>query len=155
MTRRNFSNLSLQEVIELVGLEDTCSWQLNEKERSPSNILEAILERYNSFGLLSSEPAKLLLVDAILGEIVPLYPNLKVWKSESLESGSVGGMADYLIAPRRAFVKTPLLCAIEAKPDDFLAGEIQCIAEMAVCQQNNLRYGHATIVHGIISNGQI
>ena len=61
---------------------------------------------------------------------------------------------DYLVAPRRAYVKTPLLCAIKAKRDDFEAGERQCIAEMAVCRDNNIRDGHDTEIHGIVSNGQ-
>ena len=71
-----------------------------------------------------------------------------------LEAGTVGGVADYLIAQDYGYVETPLLCAIEAKRDDFEQGETQCIAEMAVCQQNNARDGHDTEVHGIVSNGQ-
>lgn len=31
---------------------------------------------------------------------------------------------------------------------------MQCIAEMATCQQNNRRDGYETEVHGIVSNGQ-
>lgn len=104
-----------------------------------------------SFDLVGSEPAKVLLIDTLLSEVVPHYSQLKVWKGESLETGTVGGITDYLIAPRRAYVDTPLLCAIEAKRDDFEAG---CIAEMAVCQQNNARDGHAMTIHGIVSNGQ-
>lgn len=154
MTRRNFSSLTLEEAMELVPVQDVTRWALNEPERLPSDVLLAIFERYDSFDLVSSEPAKLMLIDAILGEIVPLYPRLKVWKGESLETGTIGGIADYLIAPRRAYVKTPLLCAIEAKRDDFKAGEAQCIAEMAACQQNNIRDGQDTEVHGIVSSGQ-
>lgn len=95
-----------------------------------------------------------MLMDTILAEVVPTYSDLKVWKSEPLEAANVGGVADYLIALRRGYIKTPLLCAIEAKLDDFAAGEVQCIAEMAVCRDNNLRDGHDIEIHGIVSNGQ-
>ncbi len=154
MTRRNFSSLTLEEALELVPVQDITRWNLNPPERLPSDILLAIFDRYDSFDLVSSEPAKLMLIDAVLGEVVPLYPKLKVWKGEPIEAATVGGIADYLIAPRRAYVKTPLLCAIEAKRDDFKGGEVQCIAEMAACQQNNIRDGHETEVYGIVSNGQ-
>ena len=33
-------------------------------------------------------------------------------------------------------------------------GHIQCVAEMAVCRQNNRREGQETEVYGIVSNGQ-
>lgn len=140
--------------MELVPVQDVTRWNLSVAECPPSSILLAVLERYESFDLLGSEPAKIMLIDAVLGEIIPRYTKLKVWKGEPLEAGTVGGVADYLIAPRRAYVKTPLLCAIEAKRDDFKAGEIQCIAEMAACQQNNIRDGYETEIHGIVSNGQ-
>lgn len=158
MTRRSFSNLSLKDAMELVPAQELQAWRLETPQRTPSDILLASLERLNSFSLTTSEAAKVMLIDTILAEIVPHYPVLKVWKSEPLESEAIGGIADYLIAPRRAYIQTPLLCAIEAGhplgDDDFEAGEVQCIAEMAICQQNNLRDGYETEVHGIASNGQ-
>ena len=69
-------------------------------------------------------------------------------------SGNGSGVADYLIAPKRAYIKTPLLCAIEAKRDDFEKGQVQCIAEMAACRGNNVRDGHSIDSYGIVSNGQ-
>jgi hypothetical protein len=59
-----------------------------------------------------------------------------------------------LIAPSRGYIETPLLCAVEAKLDDFTQGEVQCIAEMAACRDNNRRDGHDLEIHGIVSNGQ-
>ena len=41
-----------------------------------------------------------MLIDTILAEVISDYPTLKVWKEEPLESGSVGGVVDYLAAPR-------------------------------------------------------
>lgn len=155
MARRSFSGLTLKDAMELVPVQETTRWDLYAPDRAASETLLNTFQRFNSFALTSSEAAKVMLIDVTLAEIVPLYPKLKVWKGEPLEAGTVGGVADYLIAPRRAYVETPLLCAIEAKRDDFYAGEIQCIAEMAVCQQNNIRDGHETEVHGIVSNGQV
>lgn len=154
MLRRSFSALKPKEALELVPVQDVTRWAPAVSERPPSDILLAVLERLNSFHLAGSEPAKVLLIDTILAEIVPLYPALKIWKGEPLEAATVVGVTDYLIAPRRAYLDTPLLCATEAKRDDFEAGEVQCIAEMAVCQQNNRRNGQETEVYGVVSNGQ-
>ena len=96
-----------------------------------------------------------MLIDTVLAEIVPLHRGLKIWKGEPLEAATVGGVADYLIAQDYAYVETPLLCAIEAKRDDFEAGEKQIIAEMAVCRNNNVRDGHDLDIYGIVSNGQV
>lgn len=140
--------------MDLVPANDITRWNIDATERAPSDILLAVLQRYESYDLVGSEAAKVMLIDIVLSDIVPLYSGLKVWKDEPLEAGDIGGVADFLIAPRRAYVKTPLLCAIEAKRDDFVQGRIQCIAEMAVCQQKNIRDGHDLEVHGIVSNGQ-
>ena len=103
----------------------------------------------------------MLLIDALLVEIVPAYPNLRVWKAAPLESDTLTGIADYLIAPKRAYLETPLLCAVEAKRDDFEQGRAQCVAEMGACRWNNQQTdsgwqqaGQATTVFGIVSNGQ-
>jgi hypothetical protein len=140
--------------MELVPIRRMTLWEIDTSERPPSDILLATLQRFRSFALTTSEAAKVMLIDAVLAEIVPLYPRLKVWKDELLELGTIGGIADYLIAQDYAYVETPLLCAIEAKRDDFEAGEIQCIAEMAICQQSNLRDGYTVEIYGIVSNGQ-
>ena len=42
-----------------------------------------------------------------------------------------------------------------ARRDDFDDRMTQCIAEMAVCRDNNVRDGHDLEVHGIVSNGQV
>ena len=104
--------------------------------------------------LTTSEAGKLLLIDALLAEIVPLHPNLRVWKGEPLESDTLIGAADYLIAPFRDYLTTPVLCAVEAKRDDFEAGEVQCLGEMYACRRNNEAAGLIADVHGIVSNGQ-
>ncbi len=94
-----------------------------------------------------------MLIDALFGEVVPDYPNLKVWKAAALETDTLTGVADYLIAPYRAYLEAPLLCATEAKRDDFERGEAQCLAEMYACAWNNRQAGYDTDVYGIVSNG--
>ena len=155
MARRQFSGLRLKEAMELVPARDLTRWDLRVTDRAPSDVLLATIERYEVFDLFGSEAAKILLIDTVLAEIVSGYKRLKIWKDEPLEVGNVSGFADYLIAPRRAYIETPLLCAIEAKLDNFTQGETQCIAEMAACRDNNAREGHDLEVHGIVSNGQV
>lgn len=155
MARRSFSSLRTKDAFDLVPIRDVTSWDLRTDPLAPSDILLAVLQRTKSLALTASEAAKVTLIDAIILEIVPNYPGLKIWKDEPLETGNTGGVADYLIAPSRGYIETPLLCAVEAKLDDFTAGEIQCIAEMAACRDNNVRDGHDIEVHGIVSNGQV
>jgi hypothetical protein len=64
------------------------------------------------------------------------------------------GIADYLMAPHRAYLASPLLCATEAKRDDFEKGRVQCLAEMYACQWNNRQRQLEIDVYGIVSNGQ-
>ena len=104
--------------------------------------------------MANSELAKTLLIDALLWEIVPLHPNLKVWKAAPLETDTMAGTADYLITPKMAYITTPLLGVAEAKRDDFVRGRAQCVAEMVVCLQNNRQAGYAIDILGIVSNGQ-
>ena len=153
--KSNFSGLTLEQAMQMVPSKDLLPWEIPASENPPTDILLANLRRLQSFELFRSEAAKVMLIDTVLAEIVPNYATLKVWKAAPLEAATVAGVADYLIAPKRAYVETPLLCAIEAKRDDFDMGEVQCIAEMAACRDNNVRDGHTITVHGIVSNGQV
>ncbi len=138
----------------LIPAQNLTPWPLAAPLKPPSDVLTAYLGRMRSFELSTSEAAKISLIDPILLEVVPHYPGLKVWKAEPLEAETVFGVADFLIAPTRAYVETPLLCAIEAKRDDFEKGQVQCVAEMAACRENNTRDKHLIDVYGIVSNGQ-
>lgn len=106
--KRTFSALTMEEAIRLVPAEDLLSWDLTTPPRPPSTVLLDTLHRLESFELFSSEAAKVMLTDVILAEIVPEYLQLKVWKSAPLDSPTVSGVADYLIAPKRAYIKTTL-----------------------------------------------
>jgi hypothetical protein len=152
--KRNFSSITLKEAMILLNQADFQVWHIEALPRPPSLYLQETMTRLDAFDLTNSEAAKVLLIDALLVEVVPSYPKLRVWKAAPLESDTLVGIADYLIAPKRAYLGTPVLCAVEAKRDDFEQGRAQCIAEMSACQWNNRQEGHAINVFGIVSNGQ-
>jgi hypothetical protein len=153
--RRNYAGFSLAEAMKLVPAERLAPWNLEAPPRTPSEVLQENLRRLESFDLRSSEQAKMLLIDALLAEIVPSHPRMKVWKAAALATDTLVGVADYLLAPNRAYLETPLLCVVEAKRDDFDRGAAQCIAEMVACRWLNPRERHAGDVFGIVSNGQV
>ncbi len=153
--KRNFADLTLKDVMLLLQQQNFVPWQITAPPRPPSDYLRETFSRLRVFDLTNSEAAKLLLIDALFVEIVPNHPPLKIWKAALLESDTLVGVADYLIAPKRAYMATPLLCVTEAKRDDFEQGRVQCVAEMHACQWNNRQEGAATDVFGIVSNGQV
>ena len=63
-------------------------------------------------------------------------------------------MADFVVAPKRAYLANPLLCVADAKKDDFAKGRVQCLAEMAACRWSNRQRGVEVEIYGIVSNGQ-
>lgn len=152
--KRSYSGLTAQEVFALIGRGTLSAWEIAVSPRAPSPTLLEVLKRLNSFMIKGSEAGKELLIDALLAEIVPHHPNLRVWKGVPLETDTLIGSADYLVAPFLDYLSTPLLCAVEAKRDDFEAGEIQCLAEMYACRQKNEAAGLRADVYGIVSNGQ-
>ncbi|HZP81033.1 MAG TPA: hypothetical protein VFB21_05315 [Chthonomonadaceae bacterium] len=153
-SKRNYAAIKLEEAMQLIGRDTFTRWQLNAPPRPQSDFLKEDLRRLNVFELENSEQAKTLLIDALFAEVVPDHPKLKIWKAEALETDTLTGIADYLIAPYRAYLATPLLCVTEAKRDDFEKGRIQCLAEMYACQWNNRQRGLDIDIYGIVSNGQ-
>ena len=151
--KRNFSALTIEEALGYVPTDDFTPWELNVLEREPGALITGIFTALKSYDLVQSEASKLLLIDAVFMEIAPRHPVLKIWKTRQLESDVLTGFADFLIAPKRAYVKTPLLCVVEAKKDDFEQGQIQCVGEMVACRWNNDRSGVKQTVYGIVSNG--
>jgi hypothetical protein len=153
--RRKYSGFTLKDVMQILQVESFTRWTPDTPPRPPSEHLQEDLRRFDAFDLENSEAAKLLLLDALFAEIVPNYPNLKVWKAAPLESDTLVGVADYLIAPKRGYLATPLLCVAEAKRDDFVQGRAQCLIEIAACLWNNRQEGIETDIFGIVSNGQV
>lgn len=153
--RRKYSGYSLREAMQLLQIESFTRWTLAPPPLPPTEHLLEDLRRFEAFDLESSEAAKLLLLDSLFAEIVPRYPTLKVWKAAPLESDTLAGVADYLIAPKRGYLATPLLCVAEAKKDDFVQGRGQCLVELAACLWNNQQAGIDVDLYGIVSNGQV
>ena len=154
MRKRNFSKMKLAEAMPLLGTRKISAWTLNAPPRPPSEWLLQALLRFQRFDTVGTEAAKLLLVDALISEIILAYPQLKVWKGEALESSLLTGFADYLITPDYAYMDTPLLCAAEAKKDNFDQGRAQCLGEMAACREKNQADGYDIDLFGFVSNGQ-
>ena len=153
--KRNYAGFTLRDAMKLIPAEQFTRWEMNAPPRSPSDALKTHLQRLEAFDLKSSEQAKTLLIDALFAEALSLHPDLKIWKAAPLTTDYLTGVTDYLLAPRRAYLETPLLCVAEAKRDDFEQGAAQCIAEMVACQWNNRRDNHLIEVFGVVSNGQV
>jgi hypothetical protein len=153
--KRPYSALTLKDAAQLISARQFTPWQADVPPRPPSDFLKEDMRRLQAFDLETTESAKTLLIDALFAEIVPNYERLKVWKAVLLETDSLTGVADYLIAPHYVYLTTPLLCVAEAKRDDFVQGRAQCLAEMYACAWNNERDGHSVAVFGIVSNGQV
>ena len=154
MLKRTYSAFSLEDALQLIPTKQILPWNPAAPSRPPSADLLAHLRRLKVFDLTMTEMAKTLLIDALLAETVPEHKGLKVWKAMPLETDTLAGITDYLITPDYAFVSTPLLCAVEAKRDDFVQGQAQVIAEMAACRQKNNADRYESDVFGIVSNGQ-
>lgn len=154
MRKRKFSDMKLDEVMPLIATDRFIEWLIDAPARPPSVTLTAVLQWLRRFDTMGSEAAKLLLVDSLLAECIAPYERLKVWKGAALESATLIGFADYLITPSYAYIKTPLLCAAEAKKDNFEQGRAQCIAELAACREKNVAANYDIDLFGFVSNGQ-
>jgi hypothetical protein len=153
--KRPYSAFTLKDAAQLVSARQFTPWQPDVPPRPPSDFLKEDLRRLQAFDLETTESAKTLLIDALFAEIVPNYERLKVWKSVLLETDSLTGVADYLIAPHYVYLAMPLLCVAEAKRDDFVQGRAQCLAEMYACAWNNQQEGRSIEIFGIVSSGQV
>lgn len=152
--KRVYSVISLEEAMQLVPADRLTSWEITAEPRQPSDTIRDYLNRLRVFDLDNSEAAKLLLIDALFAETVPNHSPRKVWKAMTLETDTLTGIADYVLSPDYAYLKTPLLCVAEAKRDDFVQGRAQCIAEMVACRSKNQQQNLDIDVYGIVSNRQ-
>lgn len=152
--KQRFSQISLNDVLDILGISDLKEWEIEFKPKSPSNDYFKSLKKLKShFDLSLSEAAKLLLIDAILLEVMEDFPALKIWKEAPLKTELLTGIVDYLIAPQGTVYKMPLLCVIEAKKDDFEKGMAQCLAEMYACFLYN-QPQHQFPIYGIVTNAK-
>ena len=153
MKKLRFSQINLRTALEIVGINELKEWQVDFAQKQPSaHYLETIKRLRANFDVLLSESAKLLLIDAALLEVIQYFPHLKIWKEAALQTDSLTGIVDYLIAPQGIVYQMPLLCVIEAKKDDFEQGLAQCLTEMYACQLYN-QPKHQFPIYGIVTNG--
>jgi hypothetical protein len=154
-TKKNFSSFTLNEALQELQVLKLERWEIPLQPYQVSSFFSEHLQRLESFDLVFSERAKELLIDAICAEVIVHHPRLKVWKAAALQSDTLMGYVDYLVSPNIAYMTTPLLCAVEAKKDDFEKGMAQCLVEMKSCSLNNQQAGKAIDVYGIVTNGEV
>jgi hypothetical protein len=153
--KKNFSSFNANEALRELQVNELIRWEIEFLPYEPSSFLPERLRRLENFDLTFSERAKELLIDAFCEEVVEKHPHLKIWKSAPLQSDELTGQVDYLIAPKRAYLSTPLLCVVEAKKDDFEKGLAQCLVEMKACRWNNDQVNNQIDVYGIVTNGEV
>lgn len=152
--RRNFSSFDLAEAFKELGLVKLIEWKLEIEPIAPSDFYHERIRRLKEhFDVATSERAKELLIDAICDEALVNHSQLKMWKAALIQSEDLTGMADYVAAPKRRYLDTPLLCVVEAKKDDFEQGLAQCLVEMKACQESNAAVGNKIDIYGIVTNG--
>ncbi len=152
-TKKNFSSFTTDEAFQELQLRELQEWKIKAKPFQTSPFLDQHLRRLRSFDLTSSESAKELLIDAFCQEVLEQHPQLKIWKSALLQSDTLTGQVDYLVAPKMGYITQPLLCVIEAKKDDFEAGQAQCLVEMKAACWKNEQAGKPIDIYGIVTNG--
>lgn len=151
--RKSFSEYTLAEAFEAVGITEPQRWLLSVPPKAPGSYFEENMRRLEAFDTLRSEGARLLLVDAILQEAIQPYHKLRVFKEATLRSELAGGPVDYVVAPRAGVVTLPIACIAEAKKDDFDKGLAQCLVTLHAAAQLNATANHLADVYGIVTNG--
>ncbi len=76
--KRNYSAITLEEVMQLIGRDSFLRWPLSAPPKQPSDFFKEDMRRLEVFDLETSEQAKTLLIDALFAEIVPEHPKLKM-----------------------------------------------------------------------------
>ena len=152
--KHKFSGFSVAEAFQYLHLSKLTPWVIEAEAVASSDFFKQRLKKLQRFDLRASEESKKLLIDAILEEGLEGLSRLKIWKGANLETETVGGHVDYLVAEDRDYLYAPFLCVMEAKKDDFEQGLAQCLVEMAACQWSNRQIGREISVFGIVTNGE-
>jgi hypothetical protein len=153
MTKRKFSSFKEADAFRELGIKKLQAWQTDFPPLLPSDFFGERLRRLENFGLRGSERAKELLIDAVFEEVLEHHQKLRAWKAAPLESDSLTGVVDYLIATRIDYIETPFVCVAEAKNDDFEKGLAQCLVEMQACRWQNEQANRKIDVYGVVTNG--
>jgi hypothetical protein len=153
--KKNFSGFTYIEAFKQLNINDLIHWEIDAAPVEPSAFFRERLRRLEqTFNLQGYEESKKLLIDAICEEAIITSDRLRIWKGPQLEGDVAIGYVDYLVAERKRYLDTPLLCIIEAKKDDFEQGLAQCLVEMQACQWQNRQAGRPIDVLGIVTNGE-
>lgn len=153
--KKNFSSFGANEALQELQVNELIRWEIDIPAYQPSPFLPERLRRLENFDLTFSERAKELLIDALCEEVAEQHPQLKIWKAAPLQSDTLIGQVDYLVAARRAYLATPLLCVVEAKKDDFEKGLAQCLVELKACRWNYEQAGKQLDVYGSVTSGEV
>ncbi len=153
--KRNFSSFTYAEAFKQLNITDLNHWEIHAEPVVLSAFFRERLQRLEqTFNLQGYEESKKLLIDAICEEAIITRDRLRIWKGPQLEGDIATGYVDYLVAERKRYLDTPLLCIIEAKKDDFEQGLAQCLVEMQACQWQNSQVDRPIDVFGIVTNGE-
>lgn len=152
--KQKFSGFTVATAFQHLDLTKLTPWALEAEPVLPSDFFQQRLKKLQRFDLRASEESKKLLIDAILEEGIEGFSRLKIWKGANLETDTVGGDVDYLVAEDRDYLHAPFLCVMEAKKDDFEQGLAQCLVEMAACQWSHRQIDRNLAVFGIVTNGE-
>lgn len=154
LKKQKFSSFNLLKALKQLGITQLQSWTIQAVAIAPSAFFQERLSRLQRvFDLRSYEESKKPLIDAICEEAILEFERLKIWKGAALESDTLIGSVDYLIAENKAYLEAPLACIIEAKKDNFEQGLAQCLVEMQVCQWQNRQLGYSIDALGMVTNG--
>jgi hypothetical protein len=136
--KQRFSQIDLRGALQIIGINELKEWRPEFRPKPASDYYLISTQKLKAhFDLSLSESAKSLLIDAILLEAIASYSKLKIWKEAKLQTEQLTGVVDYLIAAQGKVYKSPLLCIVEAKKDDFEQGLAQCLTEMYACLELN------------------
>lgn len=152
LKKKPFSSFNLQEAYHQLKIEQLEPWQIVSESLEPSVEFQTQFRRFQVFDLKRSEEGKKIIIDLVFVEALQLFPSLKAWKGEKLESQAARGAADYLITRNIDYAEAPMLCVAEAKKDDFDQGLAQCLVEMQACQWMNQNIGKTIDIFGIVTN---
>jgi hypothetical protein len=154
LKKQEFSSFNLARAFKQLEITQLQPWQIPANAIAPSPFfLERLSRLQRVFDLRNYEESKKLLIDAICEEAILPFEHLKIWKGAALESDTLTGNVDYLIAENKAYLEAPMICVIEAKKDDFVQGLAQCLVEMQACQWQNRQLGKDFDILGIVTNG--
>lgn len=151
VAKRRFSSFTYPEALRYANIADFKRWRVEGNPIPLSSFLRQRLERLQRFDWTSSKD---LLVDAICEEGLEYTSQLKIWKGAVLEGEDVVGQVSYLVAPRKAYVETPLACIVGIEDDDFRQATAQCLVGMRTCQRTTELSGKLVNVYGAITNGE-